>query len=128
MRRWLQICWRSRTNWSRVRIKRAERLVHQQLARVVDECATQRNALAHTAGEFMGVFVLETAQAYGAQQVARAPFGCRAFELFRLSLQHHVAKCRSPFQQHGTLEYDADIGARARDGRTVNADGAARGA
>src|SRR4029077_20131476 len=50
------------------RVERAEGLVHQQLAGVMDERATQRNALAHTAGEFMGVFVLETSQAYAAQQ------------------------------------------------------------
>src|SRR5262249_20220370 len=64
------------------RIERAERLVHQQLAGIVDERATQRNALAHTAGEVMGGFFLETAQAYGAHPIPPPPLGFPPLALF----------------------------------------------
>ena len=96
------------------RIERAERLVHQELRRVVNERATERDALPHAAGELVRVFVLEAAEADRGQQLACAPFGGAAFELLRLRLQHDVAERGAPFQQHGTLEHDADVGAGLR--------------
>jgi len=43
-----------------MRIQRAERLIHQQHGGVIGQCARQRDALFHAAGQFLGVKILKT--------------------------------------------------------------------
>ena len=47
---------------ARERVERAERLVHQDELRIVDERARDRGALLHAAGELVGIFFLGTAR------------------------------------------------------------------
>ncbi len=113
MRRSLQMRCRSSTSWSRVeRVERAERLVHQELGRIVDQRPADRDALAHAAGQLVRILVLEAGEPDRGEQRARAPLGGRALELLRLRLQHDVAERGAPFEQHRALEHDADVGAR----------------
>src|ERR1700731_3671741 len=79
----------------------------------MNERSTERDPLAHTARELMRVFLLESAQPNRVQELARPSLGRRALELLRFRLQHDVAQRRSPFQEHGTLKHDADLGAGA---------------
>ena len=51
-----------------LRVERAERLVHQDDRRIVDQRADQRGALAHAAGQLMRIVVLEAGEADGADQ------------------------------------------------------------
>ena len=53
---------------ARLRIERAERLVHQDHRRIVDQRADQRGALAHAAGELVRIMVLEAGKPDGADQ------------------------------------------------------------
>ena len=100
---------------ARQRIERAERLVHQQQRRIVDQRAHDRGALAHAAGEFARAAVVEFGEADLGEQLVRARDVSLRVEPAQLELQHHVAEDVAPFEQHRALEHDAEIGLRARD-------------
>src|SRR5262249_46826417 len=82
------------------RVERAERLVHQQLRRIVDQRAADRDALAHAARQFVRILVLEAGEPDRGEQVAGAPVGGGGLEPLRLGLQQHVAERGAPFEQH----------------------------
>ena len=56
---------------ARHRVERAERLVHQQHRRVVDERAHDRHALLHAAGELPRIAVLEAAETDQREEIER---------------------------------------------------------
>jgi hypothetical protein len=109
-------------------VERAERLVHQQQRRVVDERAGQRHALAHAARQLVGVLVLEALEAGQLEQAEGAPARRLPVEAQHLYRQHHVVEDVPPRQQDGILEDDADVAAGAVDGppAQVHAAGGAR--
>ena len=57
---------------ARLRVERAERLVHQQDVRIEGERARDRGALLHAAGELRGIAVLEAGEADQLDEVLRA--------------------------------------------------------
>ena len=65
---------------ARLRVERAERLVHEHEPRAIDERARDRDALLHAAGELLRIAVGELGEPDGLQIVLGAlpPFGLRA--------------------------------------------------
>ena len=102
------------------RVERAERLVHQQQRRIVDQRAHQRDALLHAARQLPRVAVLETGQAdQRDQRRARAAIMLLAAEPLHVDRQQRVAEHAAPGKQHRRLEHHADVAARAVDRRAV---------
>ena len=101
------------------RVERAERLVHQQERRVVDQRAHDRGALLHAARELVRVAVLELGEADRREQLAGAGQMVGRGQAAQLDLHQHVAEHRPPVEQDRLLEDDAELGKRAgdRDGR-----------
>ncbi len=109
------------------RVKRAERLVHQQQLRVVDQRAADRDALLHAAGQLARVFVLEAGEAGHGQQFAGAGAVVGLAVTEHLHRQQHVVDHRAPGRQGRCLEHHAHGGLRPRDFRAVDQDAAGAG-
>lgn len=104
-------------------VERAERLVHQENPRIVDEGRSHCHALAHTAGQLVRVAVLEAGQADPAQPVHGQ---CRGFALGRAEegrAHHHVAEHALPGEQCVCLEHVAHAVRDALDGQAAYLDG-----
>ena len=99
---------------ARQRIERAERLVHQDQLRIVDQRARDRGALLHAAGELVRVFVLRALQPDQREQVARTLAALRQRQAEDLGRQQHVVDHAAPFQQQRLLEHHADVARRDR--------------
>ena len=94
-------------------VERAERLVHQQEAGIVDQRPHDRGALVHAAGEFVGKAVGELAKADALKQTLRAFFVARLVEPAHFDLQHHVVEDGAPAEHQMLLEHDAELVHRA---------------
>ena len=93
---------------ARHRIERAKRLVHQQQFGIRQQCAADRGALAHAAGEFPGISMLETSEAKPIQQRERPLPLVGARLAGELDRQQHVVEDGSPVQQHVALKHHAE--------------------
>ena len=100
---------------ARERIERAERLVHQQQRRIVDQRAHDRGTLAHAAGQLARTAVVEFAKPDLGEQLMRARHVGLRIEIAQLELQQHIAEHVAPFEQHRALEHDAEVRLRAGD-------------
>lgn len=109
-----------------LRVERRERLVHQQHVRVVGQRAGDRDALAHPAGEFVGVPVLEAGEADEVQELSGPVRSFTAWDAGRLQPEFDVAERRPPRQQGVLLEDDAPVQARSGDRLPVEQDPAGR--
>ena len=111
----------------RLLVERAERLVHQQQARIADEAAGNGDALLHAAGQFVREAAREIDKPDKVEQFHRpgAPFGRRhAAERQR---EFDILRRRLPRQQQRLLKDDADlVGARTGDRLAVDANLPAR--
>ncbi len=94
-------------------VERAERLVHQQQRRIVDQRAHDSRALAHAAGELARVAVREVREAHLREEPHRALAVGLRVHAAQLDLHQHVVEHVAPVQQHRALEHDAEVGLRA---------------
>jgi len=104
---------------ARERIERAERLVHQEQRRVVDQRAHDRGALPHAAGEFARPPVMKLGEADFRQKFVCTRNVGLGIEAAQLELKQDVAENIAPFEQDRTLKYDAEIRLCAGDLITV---------
>ena len=92
------------------RIQRAEWLVHQQQARVVDQSAAQRNPLLLPTGKLPWISIAVTREADPFEQVTQRGGAVRgAAEAAHARLKRYVAKDRSPLEQDRLLKDDAQV-------------------
>jgi hypothetical protein len=103
-------------------IERAERLVHEQDRRIVDEGAADADALLHAARKLVRVFALEAGQADHLDVFARDGFEHRAVALLDLDRHHHVLDDGAPGQENRRLEHDAELAARSAQLLAVHPD------
>ena len=107
-------------------VERAERLVHQQKLRLVDERTAQRDALLHAAGQLRRIGLLETFKADQRQQIlggARRR-GIGSPEDFHR--KQNIGEDCAPRHQIRLLEHDAEIGLRLVHVAAVDLNRAAR--
>ena len=107
---------------ARLRIERAERLVHQQDFRIEGERARERGALLHAAGELRGIAVLETLQPDQIDERLRALLALRARQPLPLEAVENVGAHRLPREQREMLEHDAAVGPGPGDRLAVDQD------
>ena len=100
---------------ARQRIQRAERLVHQQDARVAHQRAADAGTLLHAAREFIRIALGEIGRARSSPAAGRCPRPRRCWRSADAERQRHVLAHRQPGQQVGGLEHHADVGATGRD-------------
>ena len=85
-------------------VESAERLVHQQQRRIVDQSAHDRHALLHAARQLGRILAFEIGKSDKPKQVMRAAKIGLAAEIKDPDRQHHILKHRQPGQQHRRLE------------------------
>src|SRR5215467_13933550 len=86
-----------------IAVERAERLIHQQDARIMHERPANRDALAHAARELTRQQSGKFVDFCHAQQVHRAWFVLPARQLQQLDGKQHVLQDRAPGQQNRAL-------------------------
>jgi len=109
-------------------IERAERLVHQQELRAVDQGAAQRNPLLHATGELRRIGRLEPLQAHDGKQLHGALARCSSALAADFHREQHVFEHRAPRHQIALLKRDTEIRLRLGDSPAVDLDNAAGGA
>ena len=116
---------RSSCSWvAGLRIERAERLVHQDHRRIVGQRADQRGALAHAAGEFVRIMILEPAKADRADQHIGALARLGIEPALHFEREQHVLQRRSPGQQ---IVFLRDVADAARQSPGLSAFGSSSG-
>ena len=85
------------------------------------------DALLHAARQLPRIPALEAGEADEGQELAAPPRGALAVEALDVDRQQHVVEHRPPGEEHRRLEDDADVAARAGDGRAAQAGLAAEG-
>src|ERR1700674_5734388 len=95
---------------ARLRIKRTERLVHQQNFRVDGERAGNGRAVLHAAGELRGIAVRKAVQADQIDERLRLLLALSAREPHALEAVKHVRPHGLPRKQREMLEDDAAVG------------------
>ena len=108
-------------------VERAERFVHQQNGRPVQQRTAQRDALLHPARELVRVRVFEAAQAGQFDQLVGAFFRLGAIHAADLRLQQDVRSGAAPLEQGRALEHEADLALRSSDAPAEEFGRAARG-
>ena len=106
----------------RLLVERGEGLVHQQDFRLGGERAGQRNALAHAAGQFAGIAVLEAGQTDQCDEMPRAFGALRARHAGEFEREGDIVEHRAPGERGFLLEHHADRLVRAVDGLAGDAD------
>ncbi len=94
---------------ARHRIERAERLVHQKDARVVDQRPADGGALLHATGEFHRILDAEVVETDHRKQLLHALAGLGLVQALHLDREHDVLLDRAPGQQHRALKHHADV-------------------
>ena len=107
-----------------LRVERAERLVHQEDARVDREGAGDRGALLHAARELRGVAVLEPGQSDEVDEVAGAALPLVLWQAQFFGAVQHVLQHRLPGKQREMLKHDAAVGAGTGDRPVLDHDAA----
>ena len=92
---------------ARERIQGAERLVHEQQHRIVDQRAANRDALAHAPRQLRGIAVLEPREAGECEQAAGMLFRLSPVAMAEIDRQHEVVHDAAPFEQRVALEHHA---------------------
>ncbi len=82
---------------------------------VHDQGADQRHALAHAAGQHLGIGVFETRQPELLEIFARLALGLGAIDAARLEPEQHIAEHGAPGKQQVLLHHVADAAAQAVD-------------
>ena len=100
---------------SRLLVERGEGLVHQQDFRLGGERAGERDALAHAAGEFDRMPVLEAVQAHERNEMHRLFEPLRFRHALDLEREGDILDHRAPGEGRFLLEHHADRGMRALD-------------
>ena len=106
----------------RLLVERGERLVHQQDLRLGGERAGERDALAHAAGQFAGIAVLETVEPDQRDEMPRALGALGARHADELEREGDVVDHRAPGKGRFLLEHHADRFVRAGNGLAGDAD------
>ncbi len=81
---------------ARLRIERAERLVHQENARLIGERPHNRHALLHAARELVWIGIGKLLEAHELQPLQRLLLGLVAAAAVDLEPEHHVLLDRQP--------------------------------
>src|SRR5262249_49111571 len=110
---------------ARLRVERAERLVHQQDLRIERERARDRGALLHAAREVRRKAVLEAGEPDEIDELLRPRLALGARQALPLEAIEDVAAHGLPRKQREMLKHDAAVGPRRRDGLAVDRDAAA---
>ena len=103
-------------------VERAERLVHEQQIRIVDERAAEADALLHPAGQLVRVCVFEPIQPDELDQFLRGRSIILDIQAADFDLQQDVAQGGAPRHQHRVLEHNPDRGRRSANRLAVHAD------
>jgi hypothetical protein len=100
----------------RQHVQRAEGLVHEQQLRLDDQRTRKANTLAHSAGEFFGVGILEAIQTDQVDRRQGAPEALGLCERLCLEPQFHILQHCEPGEEGEGLEYDRHVrvGSRLR--------------
>ena len=99
----------------RLRVERRERLVHEQHGGIGRQRARDGAALAHPAGELVGVAILEAPEVHEAQELL-APRGPRARrQALELERELDVVAQGEPREERRVLEDDGPVRPRAGD-------------
>src|SRR5271166_2274591 len=109
-------------------VERAERLIHQEELRTVDQGAAQRYALLHPARELARIGLLESGEPDHGKELQRALARCAAVLAADFHGKQHVPKHRAPRHQVALLKGDAEIRLPLGDGASVDLNDAAGGA
>ena len=107
-------------------VERAERLIHQHDAGIVNQRAADRGALLHTPRKLPWQLLLKTFEADQLQQLHGALAILRARQPLHVDRQHHVGEHGAPRQQQRVLEHDADVAVRLGHLLAVDQDFTAR--
>ena len=107
-------------------IERAERLVHEQHARIVGKRARDADALLHAARELLGEGVGARRQTDPRQQRAADALGLGGAAPGQQRAEAHVLDHGLPGEERGILEHDTAVGARGGDRLTVDRHASAR--
>ena len=105
---------------ARLRVERAERLVHQQHLRIDRERARDADALLHAAGELIRPPAAGVLQADEIEIALRGLAQLGAAHALHFQPEHHVFQRGQPRQQFGMLEHHAAIVAAAGDRDAVD--------
>ena len=96
-------------------VERAERLVHQQQVRLMDEGAAQGDALLHAAGELMRPGVVEGRKTDQRQELAGARPRRLVVAPEDLHREQHIVDHRAPRHQARRLKHEAVVAERTGD-------------
>src|SRR5215469_1104617 len=107
------------------RIKRRERLVHQQDRGRDRERAREVDALAHSAGELVRIVALKAGQADELDHRLRPRAGLRLADALQLEAEAHIAQHIAPRIERVLLEHEAAVGAGRGDDVTADENAAA---
>src|SRR5438552_11633853 len=97
----------------RLDVERAERLVHEEDARLVDERLRERGPLAHAAGELMRVVPLESRQADTLDPVASAFVGVTTVDATEPRAGGYVVEHALPWEDGVDLKNVSNVAANA---------------
>src|SRR5690606_1915128 len=106
---------------ARERVERAERLVHEQDARLVQQRPAKRRALLHAAGPLVRQRLLEARETGQRDERVRALVGAAPVHAPHLGLEQDVLAHAAPLQERGPLEREPDVALGSRDGLPVEA-------
>ncbi len=104
------------------RVERAERLVHEQQPRIVNERAADGDPLAHAAGEFERVLVLAPGQADQVQELARTLLVVLHAQAPELGLNENIGQHAPPIHEQVLLKDYSQIRIGPGDLRPFNLD------
>src|SRR5690606_26461205 len=107
-------------------VERAERLIHQQNARLVGERASDGDALLHAARELRRVSVREVLEAHDLEPLHRGLLGFVARSALHARAEHHGLLHREPRKERVALEHHAAVCAGAEHWLAVELHLAAR--
>ena len=114
-------------DFARLRVERAERLVHQQHRGIDGERARNADALFHAAGELMRAALLRIGEADQLEIFFRGVAQGTAAHALHFQAEHHVLQGIEPGQQFGVLEHHAAVVTAAMHFAPVHRDAAAIG-
>ncbi len=95
--------------FGRQHVERGERLVHEEYFRLDNKCAGKADALAHSAGELLGICRLEAVEADRVQHLERALATVGGLQATSLQRGFHILDDRQPWKQGEALEDDGYI-------------------
>ena len=107
---------------ARLRVERAERLVHEDEDRLAHQRPRDADALLHAAGEFMRIVVRDIAESDETDEMPRKLAPLRHRDAVELERELDIAEHRAPRQQAEVLEHHAGVLARARHRRSFDGD------